>query len=144
MTGQKKRNMGKALKYAVRIDLLVANPAEKVVLPRMQGYVASYYNEKELTILFEKVKGTPLELGVFLASYYGLRRSEIVGLKWDAVDFERKTITIKHTVMNVNDNGKVRLVQKDRNKVGRKILCKRFSTKSRNVANMDRSINIST
>ncbi len=109
-------NIGNALKYAVRMDLLVANPAEKVVLPRMQGYVASYYNEKELSVLFEKVKGTPLELGVFLDAYYGLRRSEIIGLKWDAVDFERKTITIKHTVMTVNDNGKGRLVQKDRTK----------------------------
>ena len=109
-------NIGNALKYAVRMDLLVANPAEKVVLPRMQGYVASYYNEKELAVLFEKVKGTPLELGVFLASYYGLRRSEILGLKWSAVDFERKTITIKHTVMTVNENGKERLIQKDRTK----------------------------
>ena len=109
-------NIGNALKYAVRMDLLVANPAEKVVLPRMQGYVASYYNEKELAVLFEKVKGTHLELGVFLASYYGLRRSEILGLKWSAVDFERKTITIKHTVMTVNENGKERLIQKDRTK----------------------------
>ncbi len=109
-------NIGNALKYAVRMDLLMSNPAEKVVLPRIQKYVASYYNERELTVLFERVRGTPLELGVFLASYYGLRRSEIIGLKWSAVDFERKTITIKHTVMTVNDDGKERLVQKDRTK----------------------------
>lgn len=109
-------NIGNALKYAVRMDLLMSNPAEKVVLPRIQKYVASYYNERELTVLFERVRGTPLELGVFLASYYGLRRSEIIGLKWSAVDFERKTITIKHTVMTVNADGKERLVQKDRAK----------------------------
>ena len=109
-------NIGNALKYAVRMDLLMSNPAEKVVLPRIQKYVASYYNERELTVLFERVRGTPLELGVFLASYYGLRRSEIIGLKWSAVDFERKTITIKHTVMTVNENGKERLIQKDRTK----------------------------
>ena len=85
-------NIGNALKYAVRMDLLMSNPAEKVVLPRIQKYVASYYNERELTILFERVRGTLLELGVFLASYYGLRRSEIIGLKWSAVDFERKPL----------------------------------------------------
>lgn len=68
-----------ALKYAVRMDILSGNPAAKVELPRLNSYTASYYNEKELKKLFELVKGTPLELGVFLASYYGLRRSEIVG-----------------------------------------------------------------
>ncbi len=109
-------NIKNALKHAVRMDLLTANPADKVTLPRVPKYAASYYNEKELTELFELVKGTPLELGVFLASYYGLRRSEILGLKWEAVDFQRKTITIKHTVMTVNDNGRNRLVKKDRTK----------------------------
>lgn len=105
-----------ALKYAVRMDILSGNPAAKVELPRLNSYTASYYNEKELKKLFELVKGTPLELGVFLASYYGLRRSEIVGLRWDAIDFDRKTISIKHTATEVFDGEKMQLVLKDRTK----------------------------
>lgn len=105
-----------ALKYAVRMDILSGNPAAKVELPRLNSYTASYYNEKELKKLFEFVKGTPLELGVFLASYYGLRRSEIVGLRWDAIDFDRKTISIKHTATEVFDGEKMQLVLKDRTK----------------------------
>ena len=46
-------------------------------------------------------KGTNAETAVMLASYYGLRRSEICGLKWDAIDFEHKTIEIKSTAVRV-------------------------------------------
>ena len=49
---------------------------------------------------------TPIELAVILAAFYGLRRSEVVGLKWDAIDFEKKTFTVKHTVTQVTVDGK--------------------------------------
>jgi integrase len=109
-------SISNALKYAVRMDLISGNPANKVELPRLSKYTASYYNEKELGALFELVRGTALELGVFLAAYYGLRRSEVVGLRWDAIDFERKTISIRHTAMDIYDAGQHYLVLKDRTK----------------------------
>ena len=59
------------------------------------------YNQDELETLFNVVRGDPIELAVILAAFYGLRRSEVVGLKWDAIDFEKKTFTIKHTVTQV-------------------------------------------
>lgn len=105
-----------ALKYAMRMDLIPGNPASKVELPRLSQYSASYYNEKELGALFDLVKGTSLELGVYLSAYYGLRRSEAVGLRWDAIDFDRKTITIKHTAMDIYTDGHHYLVLKDRTK----------------------------
>ena len=37
----------------------------------------------------------------FFGIYYGLRRSEILGLKWDAVDYDKKTLRIQHTVVRV-------------------------------------------
>lgn len=37
----------------------------------------------------------------FFGIYYGLRRSEILGLKWDAIDYQKKTIRIQHTVVRV-------------------------------------------
>lgn len=36
-----------------------------------------------------------------MGAYYGLRRSEILGLKWSAIDFRKKTININHTVVRV-------------------------------------------
>lgn len=44
----------------------------------------------------------PKLLGItFMGAYYGLRRSEILGLKWSAIDFNKKTISINHTVVRV-------------------------------------------
>lgn len=39
----------------------------------------------------------------FLGIYYGLRRSEILGLKWSAIDCERKLIHIRHTIVRIKD-----------------------------------------
>lgn len=36
---------------------------------------------------------------IYSTLYYGLRRSEVLGLKWDAIDFENNTLEIKHTVV---------------------------------------------
>jgi len=35
---------------------------------------------------------------ILFAVFYGMRRSEILGLKWDAINFDNKTFDIKHTV----------------------------------------------
>ena len=56
--------------------------------------------------LFDAVSGDPLELCVKIAAYYGLRRSEVLGLRWDAVDFEKKTLSISHKVIEMSVDGK--------------------------------------
>ena len=33
-----------------------------------------------------------------MTAFYGFRREEIIGLKWDVLDFERETVTVRHTV----------------------------------------------
>lgn len=109
-------NIRKALQYAYKTGLINTNPADKIERPKKQKFVGDFYNEKELEHLFEVVRGDPIELGVILAAFYGLRRSEAVGLKWDAIDFEKKTITIKHTVTQVCVDGKSTVIEKDRTK----------------------------
>lgn len=109
-------NIRKALQYAFKIGLIENNPADRVQRPKKNQFTGSIYNEKELEQLFELVKGKPIELGVILAAFYGLRRSEAVGLKWSAIDFEQKTITIRHTVTQVCVGGKSTIIEKDRTK----------------------------
>ena len=109
-------NIRKALQYALKTGLITVNPADLVERPKKIQFVGGYYNDKELEQLFEAVKGDPMELPVILAAFYGLRRSEVVGLKWNAIDFEQKTITIKHTVTQTTLEGKSTIVQKDRTK----------------------------
>ncbi|MFU1797907.1 MULTISPECIES: tyrosine-type recombinase/integrase [Paenibacillaceae] len=109
-------NIRKALQYAFKTDLIPSNPADKVERPKKNKFVGSFYDKEEMNKLFEAVKGDPIELAVLLAAFYGLRRSEVVGLKWDAIDFKNKTITIQHTVIEVSVEGKYITVEKDRTK----------------------------
>ena len=105
-------NIHKALKYAVKIELIQSNPADKIERPKKDRYVGSFYTKKEVQTLFEVTKGTHLEVPVFLGAFYGLRRSEALGLRWDAIDFINDTITIKHTVTSFCIDGKkVQLAQ---------------------------------
>ena len=104
-------NLHKALKYAVRLDLIPGNPVDKVERPKPEKYIAGYYTAEEMEELFEAAKGHKLELIIQFAAFYGLRRGEVLGLKWDAVDLEAKTLTIRHIVTSTNIDGKQILVQ---------------------------------
>ena len=99
-------NIRKALQYAMLNELINTNPADKVKRPKAKKYIASYYNKNELAQLFEVFKGDRLELCVQIAAYYGVRRSELIGLKWDAIDFDNKTVSIRHKVVFDRQNGK--------------------------------------
>ena len=79
-------------------------------------YVGSFYDAEEVNALFEAAKGTKLELPILFGAFYGLRRSEAIGLKWDAIDFEQNTITIRHTVTSCDLDGKRILVASDTTK----------------------------
>ena len=109
-------NIHKALKYAVKIDLIDANPADKVERPKKDRYVGSFYDADEVNALFEAAKGSKLELPILFGAFYGLRRSEAIGLKWDAIDFDQNTITIRHTVTSCDLDGKRVLVASDTTK----------------------------
>lgn len=109
-------NIHKALKYAVKLELISNNPADRVERPKQEKFQGSFYSSEELNDLFDAVAGTRLELAVLLGAFYGLRRSEIVGLKWDAIDFKKNTITINHTVTSCNLDGKCVVLAKDTTK----------------------------
>lgn len=110
-------NINQALKYAISLGLIKENPADHVIKPKKSKYTgAAAYSQEELTQLFKVFKNDPLELAVYLASYYGLRREEIIGIKWKNIDFENHTLTIRSVVVNTNFGGKLGELEKDRTK----------------------------
>lgn len=109
-------NIRKCLQYAYQIGLINSNPADRIERPKKNTFTGSAYNEDELQNLFRLFQGDPLEFAVIAASFYGLRRSEVVGLKWSSIDFDAGTITIRHTVTQATVNGKFITVAKDRAK----------------------------
>lgn len=100
--------------YAVLYGDIRVNPASQVPLPKKvnnkdkrQVFLTAEDAQKMLDAFRDEELG-PI---VYVTLYYGLRKSEALGLRWQAVDFEANTITINHTVVS---NGHI--VRKDSTK----------------------------
>mgnify|MGYP000493239943 CR=1 FL=1 len=100
-----------ALNYAVDKNLIPSNPADRIIISKPEPFKGDYYLDSEVLNLFEVIKGHKIELVVLLTAFYGLRRSELLGLQWDSIDFESGTLTIRHTVSKVT-----KPVEKDKTK----------------------------
>lgn len=87
----------KALADASRKGLIAENPMEKVQRPAKGSYIPHPYTAEEMKTLFAALQGHYMEVPIKLAAYYGLRRSEVLGLRWQAIDFEQETISVEHT-----------------------------------------------
>ncbi len=96
-------NIHKCLDYAVRLGLIAFNPSAQVELPAKQKYTgATACTPGQLQGLLQLFRGDPLETVLMLGIAYGLRRSEMCGLRWDAVDMEAGTLHICHTAVKAN------------------------------------------
>jgi len=106
----------KMLKYAFRMDLIPNNPADKIDPPRAEKFEGTALSEEELKTLIESTWNHKLGLLIYVTALLGLRRSEVLGLRWQAVDFENNTITINHTVTEAKIDGEKKIIISDRTK----------------------------
>lgn len=106
-----KNILRQSLDLAVRDRILQGNPCDFVTLPEIEQYEADFYDHQELSELFRKISDNHLYPIVKITALYGLRRSEVLGLKWNNINFRRRTMTIRHTVAKVTQT-----VSKDRTK----------------------------
>lgn len=99
-------NIHKCLDYAVRMGKITLNPSIMTELPAKRKYQgATAYTPEQLKKLLRLFRGEPLEAAVQLTVTYGLRRLEVCGLRWEAIDFDAGTIHICRTA--VMNKGKV-------------------------------------
>ncbi|MBQ7921399.1 MAG: tyrosine-type recombinase/integrase family protein, partial [Clostridia bacterium] len=82
-------------------ELVLRNPVSVVPLPKQEKRepVGKFMTAEEAGQMLEAFEGHELQALIYVTLYYGLRRSEVLGLKWDAVDFESDTLKIQHTVV---------------------------------------------
>lgn len=92
-----------ALSDAVLYGELQSSPAQFCKLPRMKRQYSNrcvFLSAGDAQKVVDAFAGDDkLQAAVVTALYYGLRRSEVLGLKWDAVDFESGTVCIQFTVV---------------------------------------------
>lgn len=106
-------NIRKALQYATKKKYISFNPAIYAEKPKKTTHIAHVYNSEELGKMFELFKGEDAEMEILLTAFYGLRRSELIGLKWSNINFAEKRISISHSVTNATIDGERRLIKKD-------------------------------
>ena len=108
-------NIHTALEAASSDNLIAKNVAHKM-RPTTEKFVGSFYLMDEALELIRVAQGNRLELAVLFGLFYGLRRSEIIGLKWQNFDLENGVFTIAHTVTTFNLKGKTVRYAKDKTK----------------------------
>ena len=93
--------LNQVFEQAIIAGLIVTNPVAVVPLPKQEKEEpkGKFMTAEEANRMLEAFRGHELQPLVYITLYYGLRRSEVPGLKWDAVDFENNTIRIQHTVV---------------------------------------------
>lgn len=90
-----------ALRKAYKEKLIPDNPFDFIESMKREKAQISFYDKNEMKKLFEVMRGHKLEIPFMLAAYYGFRRSEVLGLRWSAIDFEHKLISINHKLLVV-------------------------------------------
>jgi integrase len=106
-------NIHHALKYAVMEGWSSHSVMDRVRRPKSEPFVGKFLKQSEAIALFEAVRDDPLEVPVILGLFYGLRRSEVIGLRWAAIDFDANTISIEHTVTLARYRGRNIIVAAD-------------------------------
>ena len=96
-----------ALQCAVKWNLLVRNPADATELPQPDKKEMRALDESETATLLKAAQGTRLYIRILLTVTAGLRRGELLGLKWNDIDFKRGKLSVRRAVEQTRSHGVV-------------------------------------
>lgn len=85
----------KALQQAVLIGYLRNNPSDACILPRIVKKDIPSLDDTQIAAFLQEIQGQSHEYLYRIALFTGLREGELLGLTWDCIDFERKTLLVK-------------------------------------------------
>jgi integrase len=97
------RLLHKALAQAVKWQLLARNPSDAVEPPRPVPKEMQVLDEDETATLLDQLGNSRLHIPVLLAVTTGLRRGEILGLRWSDVDFASGTVTVVQSLEQTSE-----------------------------------------
>jgi len=106
-------NIHKAFKDARKLQLIDSNPMECVDPPKKEPYHGQTYTVDEAQKILALVSDTIFEIPITMMLFYGLRREEAIGLKWQNIDFDNDTFLIAHTVTETKVDGHLQMVKED-------------------------------
>lgn len=80
---------------------------KRLRLPREKKTEHAFLDDKGMIDLFDAIRGSSVEIPILMAVWLGMRRSEILGLCWDCVDFKEKKIHVRRTYLKDKEEGYV-------------------------------------
>lgn len=93
-------NINAAMKKAVKLRLIPYNPCEAVELPKLKKYRAEVYSAEMIQELLDIATGTDMYLPIFLLVMVGLRRGELLALRWEDIDFKNNILKVRNNMVN--------------------------------------------
>lgn len=113
------RFISSVLGVAVKWQLIVSNPCERVTLPKKRKAVPKYLDENEAALLLELVEKEDMQhkTMIKLLMYTGMRREELCGLEWKDIDFVKSVITIARASIYIPNEGVISDTTKNENSV---------------------------
>lgn len=93
----------KALKMALKIGLIVRNPAEAVEPPHIQHREMRTMNESDVQVFLESAKATPYHALFYLALFTGMRRSELLALRWSDTDLLLCQLSVSRSIHQLHN-----------------------------------------
>lgn len=92
------RTLSRALAHAVKTGVLFKNPAEQVRPPRPPRKEIAILSKPEVATLLRAAESTPLYLSVLVAVTTGIRRGELLGLRWSDIDLKAARLTVNQSL----------------------------------------------
>ncbi|WP_037605068.1 tyrosine-type recombinase/integrase [Streptacidiphilus rugosus] len=90
-----------ALAAACREELISRNVATLVPAPRVEVREMKTWTANQTVAFLEAARPDPLYTAFVLAVALGLRRGEILGLRWSDIDFDARTLTVRNQLQRV-------------------------------------------
>ena len=95
------RILYEALRHGVKHGVVIRNAAEAVDPPRPRNKEMAMLGPSDVRLILDSAKETPYYPAFFTAVYTGLRRGELLGLRWCDVDLNLATLSIVQTLQQL-------------------------------------------
>ena len=96
-------NLSAAMKKAVMLELIPKNPCDDLTLPKLEHYQPEVYSMEEVETLLQCARNTALYLPLMIEICLGLRRGELLALRWHHVNFQTGCLTVEENLVTVNN-----------------------------------------
>jgi integrase len=109
-----------AFEQAVKLEILIRNPVNATTPPKIETKEMHFYDEGQVNEFLLAAKGNRNEAIYHLALSTGLRQSELLGLQWPDLDWQKKSLNVQRQLKRNGKKGDLFAQPKTKN--GRRTL----------------------